>query len=93
MLTASRKLDRRELFLIVFLERRAQLGHKIGAFDRKGFDIYLRSFSIKASIRLSWSACVPATTSASFVEVSIAQVGEGADLPLQEALLPQRQKL
>jgi len=41
MLTASRKLDRRELFLIVFLERRAQLGHKIGAFDREGFDIYL----------------------------------------------------
>lgn len=39
LLTPTRKLDRCELFLVVLLERRSQLGDDIRAIDRESLDV------------------------------------------------------
>jgi hypothetical protein len=52
-LTASRKLDRRKLFLIVLLECRAKFRYKVRRIDRQSFDIYsdplVKVFAMKGS--------------------------------------------
>lgn len=63
MLTAARQLRRRELFLIVFLERRTKLRDQGGSVDRQSFDVYHRS--INKVFERYRKVSVPAITSAS----------------------------